>query len=186
MEHELNILEKKKVKLVPKEEKPLFVKIEEIENRKIYHTKIMMDLYSFGVYTKKRYVFFISLRGLFNQKKIEAFHLFPVREGDKFLGIYYGYRKPVKNVVRKYEENGISKAHSFSKAYYIEFRFKKGSVFCYIKGISRLVKKDKIDTKYCQILIDILTTLEKEVYEYYDKKLPEGGLIEKWIKKNQK
>ncbi|QFP42504.1 DUF226 domain-containing protein (plasmid) [Borrelia miyamotoi] len=186
MNNEIGNVDKKKARLIPKEEKPLFIKIEELEGRKIYHTKIMMDLYSFGIYTIKRYIFFISLRGLFDQDKIESFHLFSLKEDDKFLGIYYGYRKPIKNVVRRYEENGIEKSHSFSKAYYIEFRFKKGSVFCYMKGISRLVKKDKINTKYCKTLINMLATLEKEVYEFYGKKFLEGGIISKWIKKNLK
>ncbi|ANF34511.1 hypothetical protein A7978_05905 (plasmid) [Borrelia turicatae] len=178
--------EKKKIRLIPKEEKLLFIRIEEIEGRKIYHTKIMEDLYKFGIYKSIKSMFFISFRGLFNQDKIEYFHLFPIQEGDKFLGIFYRYRRPIKNIVMKYEENGVMKTSTFSKVYYLEFRFKKGSVCCYLKGISRLLRKEKFDTKYYQSLIHIIKKLEREVYEFYGKKLPEGGLIEKWIQKNQK
>ncbi|ETZ17422.1 putative cytosolic protein [Borrelia duttonii CR2A] len=186
MEHELNILEKKKVKLVPKEEKPLFIKIEEIEGRRLYHTKIMKDLYTFGIYKNQKHGFFISFKGLFNEEKAEYFRLFSLKEGDKFLGIYYGYRKPIKSIVKRYEENGVTKTVSFSKVYYIEFRFKKGSIFCYLKGIAYLLKKDRVYRRYYGSLINLLIGLEKEVYEFYGKKFLEGGLITKWIRKNQK
>ncbi|UPA18674.1 DUF226 domain-containing protein (plasmid) [Borrelia puertoricensis] len=179
-------VEKKKIRLIPKEEKLLFIKIEEIEGRKIYHTKIMMDLHIFGIDKNQKDKFLITFRGLFNQEKAEYFRLFPIKEGDKFLGIYYGYRKPIKNVIRKYEENGIEKAHSFSKTYYVEFRFKKGSIYCYLKGMSRLVKKEKIDTKYYESLVEKISCLEKEVYHFYGKKLPEGGNIIRWVTKNRK
>ncbi|WP_024654651.1 DUF226 domain-containing protein [Borrelia hispanica] len=186
MEHGLNILEKKKIKLIPKEEKPLFVKIEEIEGRRLYHTKIMMDLHLFKVNENQKHKFFVSLRGLFDQNKVEYFHLFSIKGDDKFLGIYYGYRKPVKNIIRKYEDNGVSKSAIFLKVYYIEFRFKKGSVFCYLRGLAYLFRKDRLKTKYCQTLIDMTRRLEKKVYEFYNKKLLEGGLITKWIEKKQK
>ncbi|WP_434757203.1 DUF226 domain-containing protein (plasmid) [Borrelia puertoricensis] len=179
-------VEKKKIRLIPKEEKLLFIKIEEIEGRKIYHTKIMKDLYTFDVDKNQKDKFFISLRGLFNEEKAEYFRLFPIKEGDKFLGIYYGYRKPIKNAVRKYEENGITKSVAFSKVYYIEFRFKKGSVFCYLRSFIYLLKKNKVHKRYYKTLIDMLTKLEREVYKFYEKKLPEGGLITKWIEKNLK
>nr|WP_236842539.1 DUF226 domain-containing protein [Borreliella garinii] len=35
-------------------------------------------------------------------------------------------------------------------------------------------------------MIKILLTLEKEIYEFYNKKLSNGGLITKWIEKEQK
>ena len=178
--------QEKKIAVVSKQKKLLFIKIEEIDDRKLYHTKIMMDLCMFGVNKKQSNKFFIAFRGLFNQEKAEAFNLFASEKDDKFLGIYYGYRKPIKNVLKKYEENGITKAYTLSRAYYIEFRFKKGSIFCYIKGLARLVKKEKTDTKYCKTLITILSSLEEQVYEFYKKKLPDGGFITKWIEKNQK
>ncbi|WP_024653095.1 DUF226 domain-containing protein [Borrelia persica] len=186
MESVLERLKEKKVEITQSKKKLIFVKIENNNNRMLYHTKIMNDLYIFGVNKNQKHKFFISFRGLFNQKKIEAFHLFSLRGDDKFLGIFYGYRRPIKNVVRRYEENGVMKASTFSKAYYIEFRFEKGSVFCYLVGISYLFKKEKLNSKYCKTLLEIITNLEKQIYEFYDKKLPNGGIISKWIKKKAK
>ncbi|AHH04508.1 Putative cytosolic protein (plasmid) [Borrelia nietonii YOR] len=186
MDCALENVEKEKIKLIPKEEKPLFIKIEEVEGRKIYHTKIMMDLYTFKTKDNRKHKFFIAFRGLFNQNKIEYFHLFSIREGDKFLGIRYGYRKPIKNILTKYQENGITKSYIFSKAYYIEFKFKKGSVFCYLRRLAYLLRKDVTHKQYYKALINMLIELEKQVYEFYGKKLSEGGLITKWIEKNLK
>ncbi|AHH09038.1 DUF226 domain-containing protein (plasmid) [Borrelia anserina] len=186
MENILENLKKKKIEIIPKEKKSIFVKIENIKGRTIYHTKIMSDLYAFGGNKNHRNRFFISFRGLFNREKIEFFYLFAIKESDKFLGIYYGYRNPIKNVLTRYRDNGITKAYIFSKAYYIEFRFKKGSVFCYLRGISYLLRKDKIETKYCRTLLEIIQKLEMEVYEFYNEKLSYGGFITKWIEKNQK
>ncbi len=101
----------------------------------------MNDLYVFGVNKNQKNKFFISFRGLFNREQISEFNLFSLKGEDEFLGIYYGYRKPIQNIVTKYQENGITKSYTFSKAYYMEFRFRKGSVSCYIKGMSRLIKK---------------------------------------------
>ncbi|QMU99859.1 DUF226 domain-containing protein (plasmid) [Borrelia sp. A-FGy1] len=176
----------KKIKTTKEKNKGIFIKKETEVNRTIYHTKIMHDFFAFGVDKRKHDKFFISFKGIFNQKKIETFNLFSIREDDKFLGIYYGYRKPVTNVVKIYEENGITKAYNFSRVYYIEFKFKKGSIFCYLKGISYLVRKEKIGTKYYQTLIKVFLRLEKELYEFYNKKLPEGGNIAKWLNKNLK
>ncbi|QFP42551.1 DUF226 domain-containing protein (plasmid) [Borrelia miyamotoi] len=186
MESVLKLLKTKEIDTKQIEKKNLFVKIESRDNKTLYHTKIMNDLYIFGINKNQKHKFFISFRGLFNQTKIESFHLFHLKDEDKFLGIYYGYRKPVKNVVRRYEEHGVMKASTFSKVCYIEFRFKKGSVFCYIVGISYLIKKEKTNTKYCITLFEIIVRLEKQIYEFYNKKLPEGGLITKWIEKNLK
>ncbi|QBK63898.1 DUF226 domain-containing protein [Borrelia miyamotoi] len=189
MESVLKRLKTKKTEIKEKENdeknKNLFIKIEEINNRKIYHTKIMTDFYKFGI-NKKKNRFFILLRKLFNRENVEFFSLFSIIENDKFLGIFYGYKKPIKNVVTRYEENGVMKASTFSKVYYIEFRFKKGSIFCYIVGISYLIRKEKVDTKYCKSLIKTLLNLEKQVYEFYNKKLPYEGIITRWIEKNQK
>ncbi|QFP42597.1 DUF226 domain-containing protein (plasmid) [Borrelia miyamotoi] len=185
MESVLERLKKKELEIKDKRDKPIFVKIENKNNRTLYHTKIMMDFYTFGISKNQQHKFFISFRKLFNREKVEFFSLFALRKDDKFLGIYYGCRKPIKNVVRRYEENGIMKASTFSKVYYIEFRFKKGSVFCYIVGISYLLRQDKINAKYCKTLIMILTNLEKQVYEFYGKKLPDGGIITKWMEKKQ-
>ncbi|WAZ72784.1 DUF226 domain-containing protein (plasmid) [Borrelia miyamotoi] len=171
---------------VTKKEKPLFIKVEVENNRTLYHTNIMMDLYVFGINKNQKHKFFISFRGLFNQKKVEAFNLFSIKGDDDFLGIFYGYRKPIKNVAVKYEKDGISKTYTFSKVYYIGFKFNRGDIFCYLKGISRLLKKESSETKYYKSLINKFLNLEREVYEFYEKQLPKGGLIKKWIAKNQK
>ncbi|AOW96088.1 DUF226 domain-containing protein [Borrelia miyamotoi] len=186
MENVLERLKKKSLKIKEKIDKPIFVKVENKNDRMLYHTKIMNDLLIFGVHKKQTNKFFIAFRELFNQEKIKALNLFSVIDNDKFLGIFYGYRKPIQNVVKKYEENGVIKMSTFSKVYYIEFRFKKGSVCCYIKGISRLLKKEKINTKYYNSLVEKLLSLENEVYKFYNKKRPDEGIITKWIKKNQK
>ncbi|WP_024653023.1 DUF226 domain-containing protein [Borrelia persica] len=187
MESVLERLKEKKVEIAPKEKnRNLFIKIEDKNNRKIYHTKIMKDFYAFGIDKRQNNKFFIVFRDLFKQNKIEFFSLFSIKKNDKFLGIFYGCRRPIKDIIMKYEENGVMKVFKFSKAYYLEFRFEKGSVYCYIKGIYRLLRRDKEYTKYCKSLIQKLLKLEKEVYEFYNKELPDGGLITKWIEKNQK
>ncbi|WP_024654520.1 DUF226 domain-containing protein [Borrelia hispanica] len=163
----------------------IFIQIEKKGNRTLYHTKITKDFYIFGIDKKKNHKFFIILNELFKGKRC-IFHLFHLKEDDKFLGIFYGYRKPIKNVMRRYEDNGVLKISTFSKIYYVEFRFKKGSIFCYIKGISSLINRKKIGTVYCQTLLAIIVRLEREVYEFYSKELPKKGNIVKWIEKNLK
>ncbi|UPA11476.1 DUF226 domain-containing protein (plasmid) [Borrelia parkeri] len=186
MKNVLERLKEKKLEIKDKRDKPIFIKIENKNNKTLYHTKIMNDFYVFGVNKNQKHKFFIAFRGLFDREKIHEFNLFSIKGDDKFLGIYYGYRKPVQNIITRYEENGIMKSYTFSKVYYIEFRFKKGSVFCYLKGISRLIRKERSQTQYGQFLLGLIVNLEKEVYEFYGKKLPKGGLITKWIEKNQK
>ncbi|WP_247066403.1 DUF226 domain-containing protein [Borrelia puertoricensis] len=163
----------------------IFIKIEKKNDKTLYHTKITKDFYIFGIDKNKNNRFFIILKELFNEKKC-IFHLFSTKGDDKFLGIYYGYRKPIKNIMRRYEDNGELKTSTFSKVYYMEFRFKKGSIFCYIKGISSLVKREKIDTSYYKTLLAIVMKLEREVYEFYNKALPGKGNIIRWIEKNLK
>ncbi|WP_024653152.1 DUF226 domain-containing protein [Borrelia persica] len=186
MENILARLKEKKLEIKEKKDKLIFIKIETDNNRNLYHTKIMNDLLVFGVHKKQKNKFFIAFRELFDQEKAKALNLFALKGNDRFLGIYYGYSKPIQNVVKRYEENGTMKVSTFSKVYYIEFRFKRGSVFCYIKGISRLLKKEKINTKYYESLIKKLSDLEKRVYKFYEKELPERGIIIKWIEKKQK
>ncbi|WP_434757105.1 DUF226 domain-containing protein (plasmid) [Borrelia puertoricensis] len=186
MQSVLERLKEKKLEIKDKRDKPIFIKIESKNNRTLYHTKIVMDFYAFGIDKRQNHKFFIAFRELFNQSKADWFSLFSLRDDDKFLGIYYGYRKPIKNVIRRYEDNGVMKASTLSKVCYIEFRFKKGSVFCYIKGMSRLIKKEKLETQYSKFLLEKIINLEEQVYDFYGKKFPEGGLITKWIEKNQK
>ncbi|WP_418905014.1 DUF226 domain-containing protein [Borreliella lusitaniae] len=181
----LEKLKEKKLKIKP-EKNNIFVKIEKKDNKSIYHTKIFLDFHAFGMKKNQNYRFFISFRKLFDRQKTEAFSLFSLKNEDKFLGISYGGRKPIKNVFRRYEENNKLKTATFSKIHYIQFKFKKGNIFCYVVGISYLLRKDKVEKKYYKSLIKTLLTLEKEIYEFYDKKLSNGGLITKWIEKEQK
>ncbi|WP_215535808.1 DUF226 domain-containing protein [Borreliella bavariensis] len=182
----LERLKTKKSEIIKNKKTCIFIKVENNNDRKIYHTRIMNDLYVFGVNKNQKNKFFISFRGLFNREQISEFNLFSLKGEDKFLGIYYGYRKPIQNIVTKYQENGITKSYTFSKAYYMEFRFRKGSVSCYIKGMSRLIKKEKSETQYNQSLLELIIKLEREVYKFYNKKFPNGGIIKKWIEKKQK
>ncbi|AHH11769.1 DUF226 domain-containing protein (plasmid) [Borrelia coriaceae] len=182
----LERLKEKKLEVEEKTGKCLFVKVEKKNNRTLYHTKIMLNLYAFGIKKNQKSKFFISFRKIFDQQKMESFSLFSLKEDDEFLGIHYGRRKPIKNLVRRYEENGVMKASTYSRACYIEFRFKKGSVFCYLVGISYLLRKEKSHKKYYTSLIQRISDLETQVYEFYGKKLPNGGHITKWIKKNAK
>ncbi|WP_417903154.1 DUF226 domain-containing protein [Borreliella burgdorferi] len=165
--------------------KDRFIKIKKENDKTNYHTKIMMDVYKFGVHDKKN-VFRLSLRNLFNQSKVEEIFLYPVKDKDKFIGIFYGYKKPIKAPIIRYEKNGFKKLYSFARAYYMEFRFKKGSVFCYFKALFRLLKKEKINTPYNIACFDIFTKLEKQAHEFYGKKYPEQGPLTKWIIKNLK
>ncbi|ETZ17232.1 putative cytosolic protein [Borrelia duttonii CR2A] len=189
MENALRRLKEKKLEIEEIETKQkksnFFVKIDKKNNKTLYHTRIVLDFYTFGIDNEENDRFFIILRSWYRHKKYR-FSLFSLLENDKFLGIYYGYRRPIKNVVTSYEKDGEIKKYGFSKAYYIEFRFKKGSVFCYIQGIYYLLKKEKSQTKYCNKLLFLIRKLEKEVYEFYNQKLPSGGIIVKWIEKNQK
>ncbi len=166
--------------------KERFILIEKENGKAMYHTKIMMDIYKFGVYEKK-HEFRLSLRALFNGEKIvEETHLYPIKEGDKFIGIFYGYRKPIKKPLIKYQINGTRKAYALARAYYMEFRFKAGSVFCYFKGLYRLLDKKRTNNHYNKVLFSMFTDLEQQVYKFYGKKYPEQGPLIKWIIKNLK
>ncbi|WP_336510735.1 DUF226 domain-containing protein [Borreliella garinii] len=92
-------------------------------------------------------------------------------------------QKTYKNIITRYKDNGIIKSYIFYKVYYIKFKFKKGSMFCYLRSLARLIKKERINKKYFQAFINMLNRLEKEVYRFYCKELPDGGIINKWIEK---
>ncbi len=120
--------------------KERFIKIEKENDKEIYHTKIMMDIYKFGVYEKK-HEFLLLLRALFNGERIvEETHLYPIKEGDKFIRIFYGFKKLIKKTIIKYQVNGNRKSYGFVRVYYIKFRFKAGSVFLLFEGIISLIR----------------------------------------------
>lgn len=162
----------------------IFLMKEKKNDRNIYHTKILKEIHK--VVSDKKHGCMVFFKKLFNESEIQKLCLYPMQKGDKFLGIFYGYKKPIRNVLVHYELNGVKKAYTFSKTYYIEFRFKTGSVFCYLRVLFRLLKKEKIDTSYNKALVNKFLNLEKHVYEFYNKKYSDEGLIIKWILKNLK
>ncbi|AWG43366.1 hypothetical protein CR532_04895 (plasmid) [Candidatus Borreliella tachyglossi] len=169
--------------------KGVFTSIETDENnRKLYYTKMFDSFHGFGIKKRKNDIFYISLRDLLDQDKKESFHLFSLKAGDKFLGMFYGFKRRKKPVGLPYihEVTKENKTINIYKAYYVEFRFKTGSVFCLVNGIRLLIRKDRLETKYCQTLLEALIRLEKEIHEFYNQKLPYGGLITKWISKKLK
>ncbi|AWG43331.1 partition protein (plasmid) [Candidatus Borreliella tachyglossi] len=181
---ELNSGLQEKSRKPKKDKNNVFSKIEEINGRKIYHTKIFNDFYTFGISKNEPTKFYISLRGIFNIEDISTFHLFSIRNDDGFLGIYYGIKKLDKVfLVKNYNKR---ETYTLRKCEYIEFRFKKGGVFCYLSGLHILLKKDKIKSSYYQTLLNIALELERELYAFYGKGLPEGGIIPRWIQKRQK
>ncbi|AYE36786.1 partition protein (plasmid) [Borrelia turcica IST7] len=181
---ELKLNKEKETSNKERGKKNVFSKVEEINGRKIYHTKIFNDFYTFGISKNEPTKFFISLRGIFNIEQISMFHLFSTREDDAFLGIYYGIKKLEKAfLVKNFNKR---ETYTLRKCEYIEFRFKKGGVFCYLSGLHNLLKADKIESSYYQTLLNIVKELERELYAFYGKVLPEGGIIPKWIKKRQK
>ncbi|MCD2385129.1 DUF226 domain-containing protein, partial [Borreliella burgdorferi] len=95
-------------------------------------------------------------------------------------------RKPIKKPLIKYQINGARKAYALARAYYMEFRFKAGSVFCYFKGLYRLLDKKRTNNHYNKVLFSMFTDLEQQVYKFYGKKYPEQGPLIKWILKNLK
>lgn len=142
----LELLKQKKKEIYPrnhkKEKNNIFSKVEEVNNRKIYHTKIFNDFYTFGISKNEPTKFFISLRGIFNIEDISMFHLFSLRGDDIFLGIYYGIKKLDKAfLVRNFNKR---ETYTLRKCEYIEFRFKKGGVFCYLSGLHNLLKKIRL------------------------------------------
>ncbi len=87
MESALEPTKKGKCK-VECQNKERFILIEKENGNAIYHTKIMMDIYKFGVYEKKN-EFRLSLRALFNGERIvEETHLYPIKKGISLLEFF--------------------------------------------------------------------------------------------------
>lgn len=172
------------------EKNNIFIKKEKINNKTLYHTRIFRDFFTFGLNQRKENKFFITLRSLFDKNKKNSFHLFGIEESinDEFLGMFYGFKRLTRPIFFRYEDiiTKTVKIIPMYKIHYIEFRFKKGSVFCYIKAIHALTKKEKFKKKYAQSLLERIINLEHKVYRFYNKNLSNGGIITKWITKNQK
>ncbi|ABH02454.1 hypothetical protein BAPKO_5502 (plasmid) [Borreliella afzelii PKo] len=159
-----------------------FFKKEIVGDRTMYHTRLNNILRGFDVKSEKKvFVFFTNL---FTKEK-KYVTLFPTREGDEFLGMFYGYKK-IRNNPFYSDYTSVcnfskKKFKTYNKSYFIEFRFKKGSVFCYLHTIAYLLAERQFACNrklYKQIL-----NLEKAVFAFYSKDLIPGGVITKWIAK---
>ncbi|WP_418905338.1 DUF226 domain-containing protein (plasmid) [Borreliella turdi] len=176
-----NLLEKLRNKKDNIEKKIIFNKIEEVNSRKIYYTKIFKHLIGFRI-TNRGERLRLTFQKFNNAKDFLFFNLFPLKEDDKFLEIRYRYDKLDKPFFLKKENN---KTYVIKKLYYIEFAFKNGSIKTYVQSLRTLLRKNKENTEYYQFNLSHLKKMEKKVYEFYNKKLKDGGIINKWIKKNQ-
>ncbi|UPA14073.1 DUF226 domain-containing protein [Borrelia turicatae] len=166
--------------------KNIFNKIEKVEEKKIYHTKLFNDFYTFGVNRKQKQKFLIALKKYSNpnkEKKIYTFHLFSIKGEDEFLGINYSIKKIQKPLII----TNIEKNESYTIRWCVcmEFRFKTGSIICYLTNFYSLLRRDKINTEYYKKLLNITLEIEKQVYAFYNKNLS-GEIITKWIEKKQK
>ncbi|ACM10255.1 DUF226 domain-containing protein [Borreliella burgdorferi] len=176
-----NLLEKLRNKKSDIEKRIIFNRIEEIDSRKIYCTKIFKHLISFKI-TNKGKRLRLTFQEFNNNEDFLFFNLFPLRENDKFLEIKYKHDKLDRPFFLKKENN---KTYAIKKLYYIEFVFKNGSIKAYVQSLRTLLRKNKETTEYYQFNLSHLKKMEKKVYEFYNKKLKDGGVINKWIKKNQ-
>ncbi|WP_215536340.1 DUF226 domain-containing protein [Borreliella bavariensis] len=157
----------------------IFDRIEEKENKKIYHTVIFKHLINFET-TKKG--FRITFQKFNDIGGWNFFNLFPLKEDDKFLGIKYGWDK-LENTFFIIGSN--NKRYAINKSYYIEYKFKKGSIKCYVQSLWTLLRKEKKDTEYYRFTLEHIKKMERMVYGFYNKKVKEEGIINKWIQKNQ-
>ncbi|AHH09002.1 DUF226 domain-containing protein (plasmid) [Borrelia anserina] len=168
-----------------KESKNFFKKIEDKDYRRIYHTKIFSMINNFEARPNKG-KFWLCFRNVFNPNKYESLHLFHIRQGDEFIGIYYGLKRLPRPFIIKYEENSTKKTSKITKISYIEFRFKKGSVFCYLRCLHTLLKAKNKEKIFYNSLLDRTLRLERKVHQFYGKEYLEDKGILKWIKENQK
>ncbi|WKC58473.1 DUF226 domain-containing protein [Borrelia sp. P9F1] len=166
----------------------IFAKIEQDGDRKLYYTRLVTSFYTFKVHRDCKDKFWIAFRGMPDLNEIYHLNLFSLAEGDKFKGIFYGFQKLKNGINAYYMDSNLGQRTSFRvfKVYHIEFRFKRGSVFCRMDGLHSLIQKEKVETKYCKLLFELIEQLERKVYEFYNKKLPKGGMIGKWREKNLK
>ncbi|MCD2330959.1 DUF226 domain-containing protein [Borreliella burgdorferi] len=176
LEYNINININKETK-----ERTAFSRIEEIDNKKIYYTKIFKHLVKFRIANKDNKLS-LTFQKLNNKKNYYLFNLFPLKGDNKFLGIKYGWDKLEKPFLLRKD----NKSYVIKKLYYLEFKFSKGSVKCYIQSLRTLLrKKEKGNTKYYRFNLEHIKRMENTVYKFYSKKLKDTGGIYKWIEKNQ-
>nr|WP_330378876.1 DUF226 domain-containing protein [Borrelia nietonii] len=73
-----------------------------------------------------------------------------------------------------------------TKISYIEFRFKKGSVFCYLRSLHTLLRVKNREKLFYNCLLDRTLKLEREVHQFYGKEYLKDKGILRWIEENQK
>ncbi|ACH93951.1 DUF226 domain-containing protein [Borrelia duttonii] len=162
-----------------------FKRIEDKNYKKMYHTKIFSMINNFEAKPNKG-KFWLCFRNVFDPTKYESLHLFHMRQGDRFIGIYYGFARLPKPFIVHYKENEVKKTSKIIKIYYIEFRFKKGSVFCYLRSLCTLLQSKNKEKNFYNSLLSRTLKLEKEVHRFYGKEYFEDKGVLKWIKENQK
>ncbi|WP_418885675.1 DUF226 domain-containing protein [Borreliella tanukii] len=174
-----NLLEKFKNRKNNIKKRIIFNTIEEKGNKKIYHTIMFKHLINFEATKKGIRITFQKFNDIGGWI---FFNLFPPKEDDNFLGIKYGWNK-LKTPFFIIGNN--NKRYAVNKSYYIEYKFKKGSIKCYVQSLWTLLRKEKKDTEYYQFTLEHIKKMERMVYKFYNKKIKEEGIINKWIQKNQ-
>ncbi|WP_210380086.1 DUF226 domain-containing protein, partial [Borreliella garinii] len=82
-------------------------------------------------------------------------------------------------------EKGTKKTVRLKKIFYTEFRFKKGSVFCYLRSLYIFTKNANKNKVFYKSLLERTLKIEKEIHKFYGKKYESNKGILNWIKKNQ-
>ncbi|WP_325064225.1 DUF226 domain-containing protein [Borreliella bavariensis] len=164
-----------------------FFKKEIVGDKTMYHTRLMNVYKGWRAWKNRKFcVYFINSLN----KERKWIVLYPIKEGDAFLGMFYGFNKVKNNPFYSDYTSVCSFSKkifkSFNKAYFIEFRFKKGSVFLYLHTIAYLLG-DRYNREHKK-LHRRLMELEKEVFKFYGRDLdPEGeGIITKWIERSKR
>ncbi|WP_234909369.1 DUF226 domain-containing protein [Borreliella turdi] len=141
-----------------------FFKKEIIDGKTMYHTRLMNIFILSRVKKDRLSIYFIN--SLNKEKK--WVHLFALRDRDSFLGMFYGFKKIRRNEF--YSDYAsvckLSKEifRTFNKAYYIEFRFKTGSVFLYIQALAYLIQDEN---SQCKKLYRKILNLKKGVQFFF-------------------
>ncbi|WP_414143502.1 DUF226 domain-containing protein [Borreliella burgdorferi] len=102
------------------------------------------------------------------EQREKSVYLYPLKEGDVFYGIFYGYKRIKGNrfftdyaSVCRFSKKNFK---TFNKAYCLEFRFKTGSVFMYVHTISYFV--DDRNIRSIRKLYKKILKLEQEVFKF--------------------
>ncbi len=78
-------------------------------------------------------MFRLSLKSLFNQSKVEEIFLYPVKDEDKFIGIFYGYKNPIKAPIIGYEKMDLKNYIHFQERIIWNSDLKKEAFFATLR-----------------------------------------------------